>query len=57
VPRPDRPLDLDQDQPPVRPGGDEVRDLAEPERHARLLSALRALLELPPTTQDREAEA
>jgi hypothetical protein len=45
------PLDFQQDQPPVRRRADGVGDLSEEERHARLLSALRALLELPPTRQ------
>jgi hypothetical protein len=51
VPRPRERLHLDQVQPP-RPAGDQ---LSPEERHARLLAALRALLELPPT-RDREPE-
>jgi hypothetical protein len=46
------PLDLDQNQPPVRPHGDGI---SAHERHARLLAALRALLELPPT-RDHKTE-
>jgi hypothetical protein len=42
-------------QPPRPISGDEVGDLPEPERHARLLAALRALLELP-ATWDQESE-
>jgi hypothetical protein len=55
--RPIKPLYLDQVQPPVRPRADGISDLSEEERHARLLAALRALLELPSRTQDREPEA
>jgi hypothetical protein len=56
MPRPIKPLQLDQVQPPVRPRADGINNLSEEERHARLLAALRALLELPPTTRDREPE-
>jgi hypothetical protein len=49
-------LDLNQPQPPVRPRGDCVGDIPEPKRHARLLAALRALLELPARTRHDEPE-
>jgi hypothetical protein len=49
-------LDRDQVQPPVRRRADGIGDLSEEERHARLLVALRALLELPPT-RDQEPES
>jgi hypothetical protein len=50
------PLDLHQVQPPRPVAADEVSDIPEPERQARLLAALRAFLELPPRTRDQEPE-